>query len=178
MNGLDVIPIQVDHSETPRGLYFWLDTTLPVGLYERLRLSIQVCKICLVEVDFELLVRNVDGFGLRVTESNKSVIVFRIFLLVVRGLEEYGASSKVRNRRGSGLFLVVVLSIIVLKLIETTKVILVVVVREFAPVLVNTSCPITTEISNALMFFNSLRNRANKIDLLIFVSWISCRPGR
>ena len=87
------------------------------------------------------------------TEMNESVVVFRVFLfLLVGGLEENGASGKVEGRRGDGLrlagVLVTVAWIIVLKLIETTEVVVVLVAYMFAPILVDSSYPTATEISN------------------------------
>jgi len=47
-----------------------------------------------------------------VTEANKAVVIFRVVLvlfLLFGGLKEYGASSEVRDGRGSEPFLVFVL---------------------------------------------------------------------
>ena len=81
MSSLDVVPVQVDHGKAPSGFYFWFRTTLLVSLYEGLSLGIQVRKVCLVKVDFELLVWDLDRSELRVTEMNESTIVFLVFLV-------------------------------------------------------------------------------------------------
>ena len=79
--------------------------------------------------------------------------------------------------------MVVILRIVAFKFIETAEVVFVLVICELASILVDSSCPIVTMISNVpyvlLMATVTKRHgeRTNR-NLLISVSWLSRRPER